>query len=145
MHTRPSFGVLFENGGGETSIAGKMGSYGKFLAGAEKAPPGIFLGGGPQEKTFAGPAAKPSGKQPCRQDRGRVSDQAIPRAQKFRQVGEDMVCDCSTCPVDDEQARLVTFRSRSLRDQFLWQWVVKKFGGERWRHVKRAMRHGIAP
>ena len=143
MHTRPSFGVLFENGGGETSIAGKMGSHGQFLAGAEKAPPGIFLGGGPQEKTFAGPAARPFGKQPCRQDSGRIADQAISRAKELREIGEDVVGNGSARPVDNEQARLVPLRRRRLGDQFRRQRIVKKFGGKRWRHEKGDSRQRI--
>ncbi len=143
MDTRAPLGVLFENGGGESSIATKVGSHGQFLAGPKKAPPGVVLGGWPQEQAFAGSAPGPFGKQPCRQDGGRIADQAVSRAKELWEIGEDLVGYGSVRPIDNEQTRLVPLRRRCLGDQFRWQRIVKKFGGKRWRHEKGERRHRI--
>lgn len=143
MDTRAPLGVLFENGGGESSVADKVGSHGQFFAGPKKAPPSVFIGGWPQEQAFAGPAPGPFGKQPCRQDSGRIADQAISRAKELREIGEDVVGNGSARPVDNEQARLVPLRRRRLGDQFRRQRIVKKFGGKRWRHEKGDSRQRI--
>ena len=123
--------LLFEDGGGEVTLAGERGTGRELAARAEQAPPVVGTAGGLVEETLDAAAGGALGEEARGDDVGVVAEESVAAADQIGEFGEDVMGDGVAGAVDDEQAGLVAAGGGRLRDELGRERVVEEIGFQR--------------